>query len=182
VKPSSPSSRCRRSKPAYCGVYPQRLATFTASTTLAAQTVQQVRRAVDALHLRSEEIRHRRSYSARSKFTVTYASRAFVGQRQRRAARHQSWSTKHTATKRAAVQTLSREGRGTRRSPVYKIHEIREPRSTRRARPIRGRDGRCDLSAELHSAIAVCIYDAVDESGAMLHLRFITRGRSRGRD
>jgi len=32
------------------------------------------------------------------------------------------------------------------------------------------------LSAELRSAIAVCIYDAVDESGALLHLRFITRG------
>jgi chemotaxis receptor (MCP) glutamine deamidase CheD len=32
------------------------------------------------------------------------------------------------------------------------------------------------LNADLHSAIAVCIYDAVDESGAMLHLRFIPRG------
>ena len=32
------------------------------------------------------------------------------------------------------------------------------------------------LSAELRSAIAVCIYDAVDESGALLHLRFIPRG------
>jgi chemotaxis receptor (MCP) glutamine deamidase CheD len=30
--------------------------------------------------------------------------------------------------------------------------------------------------AELRSAIAVCIYDAVDEAGAMLHLRFIVRG------
>jgi chemotaxis receptor (MCP) glutamine deamidase CheD len=30
--------------------------------------------------------------------------------------------------------------------------------------------------AELRSAIAVCIYDAVDESGALLHLRFIVRG------
>jgi chemotaxis receptor (MCP) glutamine deamidase CheD len=30
--------------------------------------------------------------------------------------------------------------------------------------------------AELRSAIAVCIYDAVDEAGAMLHLRFIIRG------
>jgi chemotaxis receptor (MCP) glutamine deamidase CheD len=30
--------------------------------------------------------------------------------------------------------------------------------------------------AELHSAIAVCIYDAVDEAGALLHLRFIFRG------
>jgi chemotaxis receptor (MCP) glutamine deamidase CheD len=32
------------------------------------------------------------------------------------------------------------------------------------------------LHADLQSAIAVCIYDAVDESGAMLHLRFIPRG------
>ena len=32
------------------------------------------------------------------------------------------------------------------------------------------------LNADLQSAIAVCIYDAVDESGAMLHLRFIPRG------
>lgn len=30
--------------------------------------------------------------------------------------------------------------------------------------------------AELRSAIAVCIYDGVAESGAMLHLRFILRG------
>jgi chemotaxis receptor (MCP) glutamine deamidase CheD len=30
--------------------------------------------------------------------------------------------------------------------------------------------------AELRSAIAVCIYDAVDEAGAMLHLRFMLRG------
>ena len=30
--------------------------------------------------------------------------------------------------------------------------------------------------AELQSAIAVCIYDAVDEAGALLHLRFISRG------
>jgi len=28
----------------------------------------------------------------------------------------------------------------------------------------------------LHSSVAVCIYDAVDEAGALLHLRFITRG------
>lgn len=32
------------------------------------------------------------------------------------------------------------------------------------------------LSAELRSAIAVCIYDAVDEGGALLHLRFMARG------
>ena len=32
------------------------------------------------------------------------------------------------------------------------------------------------LSAELHSAIAICVYDAVDEAGALLHLRFILRG------
>lgn len=32
------------------------------------------------------------------------------------------------------------------------------------------------LRAELQSAIAVCMYDAVDESGALLHLRFILRG------
>jgi chemotaxis receptor (MCP) glutamine deamidase CheD len=32
------------------------------------------------------------------------------------------------------------------------------------------------LRADLTSAIAVCIYDAVDESGALLHLRFIVRG------
>jgi len=32
------------------------------------------------------------------------------------------------------------------------------------------------LRADLESAIAVCIYDAVDESGALLHLRFIVRG------
>lgn len=30
--------------------------------------------------------------------------------------------------------------------------------------------------AELRSAIAVCLYDAVEESGALLHLRFIVRG------
>ena len=30
--------------------------------------------------------------------------------------------------------------------------------------------------AELRSGIAVCIYDAVDEAGALLHLRFIIRG------
>src|SRR5579883_1981895 len=30
--------------------------------------------------------------------------------------------------------------------------------------------------AELRSAIAVCVYDAVDEAGALLHLRFIVRG------
>src|SRR6185369_1196834 len=31
------------------------------------------------------------------------------------------------------------------------------------------------LVAELHSATAVCIYDAVEEAGALLHLRFIIR-------
>src|SRR5262245_41767595 len=31
------------------------------------------------------------------------------------------------------------------------------------------------LIAELQSAIAVCIYDAVEEAGALLHLRFIVR-------
>lgn len=31
------------------------------------------------------------------------------------------------------------------------------------------------LVAELRSAIAVCIYDAVQEAGALLHLRFIVR-------
>ena len=30
--------------------------------------------------------------------------------------------------------------------------------------------------AELRSAIAVCVYDAVAEAGALLHLRFILRG------
>jgi chemotaxis receptor (MCP) glutamine deamidase CheD len=32
------------------------------------------------------------------------------------------------------------------------------------------------LKADLHSAIAVCVYDAVEESGALLHLRFVPRG------
>src|SRR5215510_9746592 len=32
------------------------------------------------------------------------------------------------------------------------------------------------LVAELRSAIAVCVYDAVEEAGALLHLRFIVRG------
>jgi chemotaxis receptor (MCP) glutamine deamidase CheD len=32
------------------------------------------------------------------------------------------------------------------------------------------------FTADLHSSVAVCIYDAVDEAGALLHLRFITRG------
>jgi chemotaxis receptor (MCP) glutamine deamidase CheD len=31
------------------------------------------------------------------------------------------------------------------------------------------------LVAELHSAIAVCVYDAVEEAGALLHLRCIVR-------
>ncbi|HTX23051.1 MAG TPA: hypothetical protein VMD03_00195 [Steroidobacteraceae bacterium] len=30
--------------------------------------------------------------------------------------------------------------------------------------------------AELRSAIAVCVYDAIDEAGAILHLRFMARG------
>lgn len=32
------------------------------------------------------------------------------------------------------------------------------------------------LTAELRSAIAVCVFDAVEEAGALLHLRFIVRG------
>jgi chemotaxis receptor (MCP) glutamine deamidase CheD len=32
------------------------------------------------------------------------------------------------------------------------------------------------FSVDLHSALALCIYDAVDEAGALLHLRFIMRG------
>jgi chemotaxis receptor (MCP) glutamine deamidase CheD len=32
------------------------------------------------------------------------------------------------------------------------------------------------LKADLHSAIAICVYDAVEEAGALLHLRFIIRG------
>ncbi len=32
------------------------------------------------------------------------------------------------------------------------------------------------LRAELQSAIAICLFDAVDECGALLHLRFIVRG------
>jgi chemotaxis receptor (MCP) glutamine deamidase CheD len=32
------------------------------------------------------------------------------------------------------------------------------------------------FSAELQSAVALCIYDELDESGALLHLRFIMRG------
>jgi chemotaxis receptor (MCP) glutamine deamidase CheD len=35
------------------------------------------------------------------------------------------------------------------------------------------------LQAELRSAIAVCLYDAVEEAGALLHLRFILRGPTR---
>lgn len=31
------------------------------------------------------------------------------------------------------------------------------------------------MIAELRSAIAVCIYDAIEEAGALLHLRFIVR-------
>jgi chemotaxis receptor (MCP) glutamine deamidase CheD len=32
------------------------------------------------------------------------------------------------------------------------------------------------FTVDLHCALAICIYDAVDEAGALLHLRFITRG------
>ena len=32
------------------------------------------------------------------------------------------------------------------------------------------------FTVELNSALAVCIYDAVDDAGALLHLRVITRG------
>lgn len=32
------------------------------------------------------------------------------------------------------------------------------------------------LAAELQSAIAICVYDAVEDAGALLHLRFIIRG------
>jgi chemotaxis receptor (MCP) glutamine deamidase CheD len=32
------------------------------------------------------------------------------------------------------------------------------------------------FTVELYSALAICIYDAVDEAGALLHLRIITRG------
>jgi chemotaxis receptor (MCP) glutamine deamidase CheD len=32
------------------------------------------------------------------------------------------------------------------------------------------------LKAELNSAIVVCVYDAVEEAGALLHLRFVVRG------
>jgi chemotaxis receptor (MCP) glutamine deamidase CheD len=35
------------------------------------------------------------------------------------------------------------------------------------------------LQAELRSAIAVCVHDAVEEAGALLHLRFILRGPKR---
>jgi chemotaxis receptor (MCP) glutamine deamidase CheD len=35
------------------------------------------------------------------------------------------------------------------------------------------------LQAELRSAIAVCLFDAVEEAGALLHLRFILRGPTR---
>src|SRR5690348_14539039 len=36
------------------------------------------------------------------------------------------------------------------------------------------------LITELRSAIAVCVYDAVEEAGALLHLRFIQRGSNAG--
>jgi len=36
------------------------------------------------------------------------------------------------------------------------------------------------LVTELLSAIAVCVYDAVEEAGALLHLRFIQRGSKPG--
>jgi len=32
------------------------------------------------------------------------------------------------------------------------------------------------FTVELQSALAICIYDALDEAGALLHLRFIMRG------
>ena len=32
------------------------------------------------------------------------------------------------------------------------------------------------FTVDLQSALALCIYDAVDEAGALLHLRFISRG------
>jgi chemotaxis receptor (MCP) glutamine deamidase CheD len=32
------------------------------------------------------------------------------------------------------------------------------------------------FTVDLQSALAICIYDAVDEAGALLHLRFISRG------
>ena len=40
------------------------------------------------------------------------------------------------------------------------------------------------LITELRSAIAVCVYDAVEEAGALLHLRCIVRGdlKAVGRD
>ena len=49
-------------------------------------------------------------------------------------------------------------------------------RSHRRARPLRSRVGRCRAGrTSCCSATAVCIYDAVEEAGALLHLRFIIR-------
>lgn len=35
------------------------------------------------------------------------------------------------------------------------------------------------LSAEVQATLAVCLYDAVEEPGALLHLRFIARGEQR---
>jgi chemotaxis receptor (MCP) glutamine deamidase CheD len=35
------------------------------------------------------------------------------------------------------------------------------------------------LSAEIQATLAVCVYDAVEEPGALLHLRFIARGDQR---
>ena len=35
------------------------------------------------------------------------------------------------------------------------------------------------LCAELHSSLVVCLYDAVEESGALLHLRLAAPGQSR---
>jgi chemotaxis receptor (MCP) glutamine deamidase CheD len=34
------------------------------------------------------------------------------------------------------------------------------------------------FTVDLKSALAICIYDAVEEAGALLHLRFISRGAS----
>jgi chemotaxis receptor (MCP) glutamine deamidase CheD len=39
-----------------------------------------------------------------------------------------------------------------------------------------------ELSAQLHSSVAVCLYDAVEESGALLHLPLAAPGQSRDPD
>jgi chemotaxis receptor (MCP) glutamine deamidase CheD len=38
------------------------------------------------------------------------------------------------------------------------------------------------LCAQLHSSLVVCLYDAVEESGALLHLRLAATGQSRNPD